>query len=79
MLAPSLGLRESQDALYITDRERSCVLVGILTLLYSRGGVEHDTPHRERALHYCVEFTDRRTGCEDFPEEIRTFKSKMEG
>ena len=29
---PSLGLQESQDALYIADRERSCVLSRVLTL-----------------------------------------------
>ena len=34
---------------------------------------------REKALHLMCVVTDRRTGSEVFSEEIRTFKSKMEG
>ena len=81
MLAPSRegGEQESQDALYVADKERSCVLVGAQTLLYSRGGVEHDTPHQGESLALLCGVTDRRTGSEDFSEEIRTFKSKIEG
>ena len=73
MLAPSLGLQESQDALYVADRERSCVLVGVLTLLYSRGGGEHNTPHQGESLALLCGVTDRRTGSENFSEEIRPF------
>ena len=54
VLAPSLGLRESQDALYVADRERSCVLV--LLLSCSPREWSSTTLHtREKALHYCVE------------------------
>ena len=47
------GEQASQDALYFADRERSCVLVGVVTLLFapSRGFLHT----REKALHYCVE------------------------
>ena len=62
MLAPSLegGEQKSQDTLFVADREKSCVLVGILTLLLAplpplEAGGEHDTLHEEEALHYCVE------------------------
>ena len=65
-------------ALYIADRERSCVLVGVLTLLSSKGGGEHDTPQQEESLTLLCGVTDR-TGSENFPEGIRTFKSNMEG
>ena len=77
--ARPLPVMESQDALYVADRERSCVLESVLTLLYSRGGVEDDTPHQGESLALLCGVTDRRTGSEDFSEEIRTFKSKMEG
>ena len=79
MLDPSPGIQESQDALYVADRESSCALVGVLTLLYSRGGGEHDTPHQGESLALLCGVTDRRTGSEDFSEEIRTFKSKRKG
>ena len=53
VLTPSLGLQESRDALYVADRERSCVLVGDLTLLLAPSrGFFHT---REKASHYCVE------------------------
>ena len=55
MLAPSLGPQESQDALYVADRERSCVLVGVLTLLYPGEGASTTLHTREKATHYCVE------------------------
>ena len=77
--ARPLGLQESQDALYVADRERSCVLVVVPTLLQSKGGGEHDTPPQGQSLALRCGVTDRRTGSEDFSEEIRTFKSKMEG
>ena len=47
------GEQASQDTLYFADRERSCVLVGILTLLLAPSrGFRHT---RKKASHYCVE------------------------
>ena len=37
------------------------------------------SPHQEESLALLCGVTDRRTGSEDFSEEIRTFKSKIEG
>ena len=55
MLAPSLGLQDSQDTLYVADREWSCVLVGVLTLLLAPPPSRGFLHTREKALHYCVE------------------------
>ena len=51
------GEQECQDTLYFADRERSCVLVGVLTLLLapSREGASTTLHTWEKALHYCVE------------------------
>ena len=73
------GEQEGQDALYFADRERNCVLVGVLTLLLATSPLKRLSPHQGESLALRCVVTDRRTGSEDFSEEIRTFKSKMEG
>ena len=73
------GEQASQDTLYFADRERSCVLVGILTLLLTPSPLKRLSPHQEESLALLCVVTDRRTGSEDFSEEKRKFKSKMEG
>ena len=72
MPSPSLGLQESQDALYFADRERGCVLVGVLTLLLAPSPLKRISPHQGESLALLCGVTDRRTGSEDFSEEIST-------
>ena len=71
------GEQASQDILYFADRERSYVLVGVLTLLLAP--LKRLSPHQGESLTLLCGVTDRRTGSEHFSEEIRTLKSKMEG
>ena len=71
------GEQASQDTLYFADRERSCMLVGVLTLLLAP--LKRLSLHQGKSLALLFGVTDRRTGSEDFPEEIRTFKSKIKG
>ena len=44
------GEQECQDTLYFADRERSCVLVGVLTILLPLPPQEAFS--REKVLHY---------------------------
>ena len=58
------------SVLYLQRRERPDPPVRPLKRL---------SPHQGESLALLCGVTDRRTGSEDFSEEIRTFKSKMEG
>ena len=55
------------------------MLVGVLTLLLAPSPRKRLSPHQGESLALLCGVTDRRTGSEDFSEEIRTFKSKIEG
>ena len=55
------------------------MLVGVLKLLLAPSPLNRLSPHQGKSLALLCGVTDRRTGSEDFLEEIRTFKSKMEG
>ena len=69
------GEQASQDTPYFADRDRSCVIVGALTLLLVPSPLKRLSPHQEESLTLQCVVTDRRTGSEHFSEEIRTFKS----
>ena len=52
------------------------MLVGVLTLLLAPSPLKRLSPHQGESLALRCGVTDRRTGSEDFSEEIRTFKAK---
>ena len=75
-LEGGVGEQEGQCVLYFADRERSCVLVGVLTLLLApSGGFLHT---REKALHYCVDVQTKEQEV-SISQKKWTFKSKIKG